>query len=256
LVGSFSQHVLAISFVVQAEDAQYVVAAAAITFLPVGHAALTHVFLSEQQRAAVAPVIPYFVGSLNLPAAHVTVVAARHLPAMFSQHVAESAEVHANPAQYVVAAAAFCFNPALHAIVEHSALFVQQLNLPALSPYFAEALYWQVGQVTETPLHFISSFTQQVLKSVPTVQAAPAQYVVAAAAMCFMPALHARESHFAASVQQTAAVVPAVLYLAVSLNLPVGQATVTPPHLVVSVTQHVLATSVVVQARAAQYVVA
>jgi organic hydroperoxide reductase OsmC/OhrA len=175
---------------------------------------------------------------------------------MFSQHVAESAEVHANPAQYVVAAAAFCFNPALHAIVEHSALFVQQLNLPALSPYFAEALYWQVGQVTETPLHFISSFTQQVLKSVPTVQVAPAQYVVAAAAMCFMPALHCRESHFAASVQQTAAVVPAVLYLAVSLNLPVGQATVTPPHLVVSVTQHVLATSVVVQARAAQYVVA
>jgi hypothetical protein len=87
LVGSFSQHVFTVSSEVQADPAQYVVAAAAIFFLPAAHVTDEHLATFVQHRAAVAPTIPYLAGSLNLPAAHVT-TAARHLPAIFSQHVA------------------------------------------------------------------------------------------------------------------------------------------------------------------------
>jgi hypothetical protein len=84
--------------------------------------------------------------------------------------------VHPAFAQYVVAAAAFFFKPALHVRVEHNAFPVQQLYLPAELPLLAVALYLQVGQVTVTPLHLVSSSSQQVLVSaVPHVE--DAQYV-------------------------------------------------------------------------------
>jgi len=101
LVESSSQQVVC-SAVVHAAAAQYVVAAVAIVFWPTGHVTEEHFALSEQQRAAVAPVTPNLAGSLNLPAAHV-MAAARHFPAVFSQHVPSSLVVHTDFAQYVVA---------------------------------------------------------------------------------------------------------------------------------------------------------
>jgi hypothetical protein len=150
------------SEVTQAAAAQYVVAAAAIGLLPVPHVTDEHFAMFEQHKAAVAPATPYLAGSLNLPAAHVT-VAAIHLPAVFSQHVGRSALVQTDLAQYVVACAVFFFMPAEHVMVEHNALPVQQLYLPAELPLLDVLLYLQVGQLTVTPLHLVSSSSQQVL---------------------------------------------------------------------------------------------
>jgi len=150
------------SAVVQDAPAQYVVAAAAIFLMPVPHVTDEHFAMFEQHKAAVAPATPYLAGSLNLPAAHVT-VAPIHLPAMFSQHVGRSTLMHPDLAQYVVACAVFFFIPAEHVMVEHSALPVQQLYLPAELPLVDVALYLQVGQLTVTPLHLVSSSSQQVL---------------------------------------------------------------------------------------------
>jgi hypothetical protein len=147
---------------VQAAAPQCVVAAAAIAFLPVPHVTDEHFAFFEQHRAVVLPVTPYLAGSLNSPAAHVT-LAARHLPAIFSQHVVSSALVHVDFAQYVVACAAFFFKPAEHVRVEHNALPVQQLYLPAEAPFLPVSLNLQVGQLTVTPLHLVSSSSQQVL---------------------------------------------------------------------------------------------
>jgi hypothetical protein len=176
LVRSFSQQVVC-SWEVQAAAPQYVVAAAAMAFLPVAHVTDEHFALFEQHRAAVSPVTPYLAGSLNSPAAHVT-LAARHLPATFSQHVASSALVHTDFAQYVVACAVFFFKPAEHVSVEHNAFPVQQLYLPAEAPILPVSLNLQDGHLTVTPLHLVSSSSQQVLWSA-VAHTAPAQYVVA-----------------------------------------------------------------------------
>jgi hypothetical protein len=85
--------------------------------------------------------------------------------------------------------------------------------------------------------------------------AAPAQYVVVLAAICFKAVGHVSVVQGAAVEQHWATVVPTVPYLEVSLNLPIPQFTAAPRHLVGSFSQQVVSSSVV-HAAAAQYVVA
>jgi hypothetical protein len=58
--------------VVQVPVAQYVVAAAAIFFLPAAHEIVEHFALAEQHAASVLPVTPFLAVSLNLLAPQVT----------------------------------------------------------------------------------------------------------------------------------------------------------------------------------------
>jgi hypothetical protein len=152
--------------------------------------------------------------------------------------------VHVELAQYVVEAVVFDVEPGPHWKVEQSAFTVQQLYLPAVLPLLAAALNLQAPQLTVTPLHLVSSFSQQVLSSeVPHFD--DAQYNVAAANFFFMPFGHAIVEHFAAVEQQIVGVEPSVPYFCVSLYLPVPQDTQDPPHLVASFMQHKVSFSVV-----------
>jgi hypothetical protein len=80
-----------------------------------------------------------------------------------------------------------------------------------------------------------------------------AQYKVPV--LFFLPAVQANVVHDAWFVQQRASVEPVVPYFAGSLNFPVVQVTLAPPHLVVSLSQQV-AFSALVQEVPVQYVVA
>jgi hypothetical protein len=126
-------------------------------------------------------------------------------------------------------------------MVEQSAFPVQQLYLPAALPLLDGLLYLQVGQLTVTPLHLVSSFSQHVSVVSIEVHVEPAQYVVAAAAICFLPGAHETDAaeHFATFEQHKGAVKPAAPYLAGSLNLPAAHVAVDARHLPAVVSQHV-----------------
>jgi hypothetical protein len=145
--------------------------------------------------------------------------------------------------------------PAKHVIVEHFAAFEQQRA--AVVPtvlYLAVSLYLPTVHDTTFPPHLATSVTQQVLALSAVVQDPPVQYVVAAAAICFLPAAHVTDEHFALLEQHAASVLPVVPYLSGSLNLLVPQVTVAPKHLRVSVIQQV-ASSALPHTPFAQYVV-
>jgi len=145
--------------------------------------------------------------------------------------------------------------PATHVIDEHFAAFEQQrAAVVPIVPYLAASLYLPTGQLTTFPPHRAVLSTQQVLVTSVVVQLPPAQCVVAAAVIFFLPVAHWTPEHFALFVQHNASVVPTTLLLAGSLNLLALQVTVAPRHLAVSVTQQV-ASSAVPHALVAQYVV-
>jgi len=158
--------------------------------------------------------------------------------------------------------------PAGHVIVVHFAAFEQQRRsvVPTVL-YFAASLYLPTVQVTLVPPHLVTSFSQHelslsVVQPAPVhvvVQAKPAQYVVAEAAINFLPAAHEIDEHFALFEQHAASVLPVIPFLAVSLNLLAPQVKVDPRHLVATVTQQVatsLTAPVVAHALFAQYVFA
>jgi hypothetical protein len=92
------------------------------------------------------------------------------------------------------------------------------------------------------------------MPAVPVVAQVPvAQYKVPI--LFFLPAVQANFVHDSWLVQQRASVVPVVPYFAGSLNFPVVQVTLAPPHLVASFSQQV-AFSALVHEVPAQYVVA
>jgi hypothetical protein len=140
--------------------------------------------------------------------------------------------------------------------VVHFAAFEQQRRLVVPTVlYLAVSLNLPVVQVTLVPPHLVTSFTQQVLVFSALVQEPPAQYVVVAAAISFLPAAHVTVEHFAMAEQHAASVLPVTPFLAVSLSLLVPQVTVAPKHLVASVSQQV-ASSVFAHTLFAQYVIA
>jgi hypothetical protein len=138
----------------------------------------------------------------------------------------------------------FFVEPEPHWKVEQSAFTVQQLYLPAVLPLLAAALNLQAPQLTVTPLHLVSSFSQQVLSS-EVAHFDDAQYNVAAASFFFMPDGHDVVEHFAAVEQHLVVVEPSVPYFCESLYLAVLQDTLDPPHLVASFVQHSVSFSVV-----------
>jgi hypothetical protein len=221
---------------------------------------LEHFALFVQQLATRSSCNALYVAELKiLPLPQVT---ERHLVASVSQHVFSSEVAHEFVAQYKVPV--LCFLPEGQVNVVHDARPVQQA--PTVVPatlYLAESLYLSTPHATEAPLHLVASFSQHMLlfsvvQPAPVqveVQAVPVQYVVAAAAMCFMPASQVTESHFALIVQHVASVVPVAPFLAASLILFVPQVTEAPLHLVASSTQQV-ASSVFAHVPVAQYVVA
>jgi hypothetical protein len=148
---------------------------------------LEHLALPVQQAPTVVPTTLYLAGSLYLSTPHAT-EAPLHLLASFSQHlllfsVVQPAPVqvvvHAVPVQYVVAAAVMCFMPASQVTESHFALIVQHVaSVVPVTPFLATSLILLAPQVTEAPLHFVASSTQQVDSSV-VAQLPVAQYVVA-----------------------------------------------------------------------------
>jgi hypothetical protein len=193
-----------------------------------------HFALFVQQAAAVVPTTPSFAASLNWPAAQLT-LAPRHLVVSVSQHVLESAVVHVEAEQYVVAAAVTSVLPAAHVIEEQSALFVQHLSvsLCAITTLLFLKGSWnaagpQLRSFCEEHEVKAGLASQHVLTSAAVPHVAPWQYVVVLAAICFKAVGHVRVVHRAAVPQHWATVEPTAPYLDVSLYLPTPQDT--PDH--------------------------
>jgi hypothetical protein len=116
--------------------------------------------------------------------------------------------------------------PEEHVRVVHFAAVVQQRAavLPAVL-YLPVSLNLPTGQVTTFPPHLLASFTQQMLVFSEVVQVDPAQYVVRALVICFLPAAHVTDEHFALFEQHRASLLPMTPYFVGSLNLLAPQAT-------------------------------
>jgi hypothetical protein len=204
LVATSAQHV-GLSVATHVPPAQYVVACAVILSWPASHVKLVHLALMSQQFASVVPTVLYLAVFLYLLARQET-AAPLHFCSSSVQHVASSEAVHVVPAQNKVPALHFCFLPApLHVIVEHLALFTQQLAtplMPAIVLSLAESLYFELPQVTIEALHLRGSLSQHFVLSVAVEQVPIAQSKSAALALCLSPLPQVIVEHFALAVQQ------------------------------------------------------
>jgi hypothetical protein len=176
-----------------------------------------------------------------------------HFVVSTSQHV-DGLQVALAPVQCVVAAAVFNVirigATLLQAYPAHVALAVQQLAwkseaiaVPALAVSSNEVASQEFEEFVLPP-HFVASFSQHVDWSL-VLQVSVVQFMLAAFVFNLYPAAQAFASHAAFAVQHAASVVPTVV--AALANVPVGQVIEAPPHFVVSASQHVESSLVVVQ---------
>jgi hypothetical protein len=98
---------------VQAVEAQYVVDAPEMCFMPESQVTLSHVCCFAQHAVAVVPSTPFFAGSMIWLSPQV-IGAPPHLVASASQQTPSSVVAHGFFAQYNLSAPAFLFLPAPH----------------------------------------------------------------------------------------------------------------------------------------------
>jgi hypothetical protein len=161
--GLASQHVATSAAVPHVAPWQYVVVLAAICFKAEGHVSVVHRAAVPQHWAAVVPAAVFLEVSKYLPTPQDT-PEYLHLVGSFSQHMSVvSFAVQADPAQYVVPAAAIFFLAAPQSTDEHFATFEQHLSaVKPAAPYLAGSLNLPAAHVAVDARHLPAVVSQNV----------------------------------------------------------------------------------------------
>jgi len=196
--------------------------------------------LVMQHCAFVVPAVLWSF-AMSVPSQMNFVARPPHFVVSYSQQLV--GQEAAAPGHFVELAEVFSFIPLPHTAFAHVATFVQQLVImavpvPLSTPFLVTSLYFPVPQVTVLPPHFAVFASQQLLGQE---AASVGHFVALTEAFRFIPAPHTATAHVALSVQQAVmAAAPdplAMPFLLASLYFALPQATVAPPHFVVSASQ-------------------